>query len=73
MVISSTRRPSREPQDRKRIDMSTSTLVRHSQRNPFTEVREARRQRTLQLSAVISAIAGVTATALALVTIGLGS
>ncbi|ROP64086.1 hypothetical protein [Curtobacterium sp. PhB115] len=53
--------------------MSTSTLLRHSQRNPFSEIREARRQRTLQLSAVVSAIAGVTATALALVTIGLGS
>ncbi|WP_181421227.1 hypothetical protein [Curtobacterium sp. MCSS17_011] len=52
--------------------MSTSTLVRHPRRSPFTEVREARRQRVLQLSAVISAIAGVTATALALVTVGLG-
>jgi hypothetical protein len=57
----------------KAIDMSTSTLVRHPRRSPFTEVREARRQRVLQLSAVISAIAGVTATALALVTVGLGS
>ncbi|MCA5923952.1 MULTISPECIES: hypothetical protein [Curtobacterium] len=53
--------------------MSTSTLVRHDRRTPFTEVREARRQRALQLSAIVSAIAGVTATALALVTIGLGS
>ncbi|OII13061.1 hypothetical protein BIU97_03860 [Curtobacterium sp. MCBA15_009] len=55
------------------VDMSTSTLVRQSQRSPFSEVREARRQRTLQLSALVSGIAGVTATALALITIGLGS
>ncbi|WIE66242.1 MULTISPECIES: hypothetical protein [unclassified Curtobacterium] len=53
--------------------MSTSTLVRQSRRSPFSEVREARRQRTLQLSALVSGIAGVTATALALITIGLGS
>ncbi|KQS08282.1 hypothetical protein ASG04_14330 [Curtobacterium sp. Leaf183] len=56
-----------------RIDMSNATLVRHAQRHPFTEVREARHQRALQLSAVVTAIAGVTATALALVTIGLGA
>ncbi|OIH94838.1 hypothetical protein BIU92_05515 [Curtobacterium sp. MCBA15_003] len=55
------------------VDMSTSTLVRQSRRSPFSEVREARRQRTLQLSALVSGIAGVTATALALITIGLGS
>ena len=72
MIISSTRRPSGCPEigaDRH----EHRTLVRHSQRHPFTEVREARHQRALQLSAVISAIAGVTATALALVTIGLGA
>jgi hypothetical protein len=56
-----------------RIDMSSATLVRHSQRHPFSELREARHQRALQISAVISGIAGVTATALALVTIGLGA
>lgn len=53
--------------------MSDATLVRHTQRSPLSEVREARHQRMLQLSAVISGIAGVTATALALVTIGLGA
>lgn len=53
--------------------MSSAALVRHSQRHPFSELREARHQRALQISAVISGIAGVTATALALVTIGLGA
>jgi len=53
--------------------MSSATLVRHSQRHPFSELREARHQRALQISAVVSGIAGVTATALALVTIGLGA
>ncbi|WP_186317547.1 hypothetical protein [Curtobacterium sp. 9128] len=53
--------------------MSNALLHRHAQRNPFSEVREARHQRALQLSAVISGIAGVTATALAFVTIGLGA
>lgn len=53
--------------------MSSATLVRHSQRHPFSGLREARHQHALQMSAVISGIAGVTATALALVTIGLGA
>jgi hypothetical protein len=53
--------------------MSNEILVRRAQRNPLSEVREARHQRALQISAIISGIAGVTAAALAFVTIGLGA
>ncbi|MBT2500934.1 hypothetical protein [Curtobacterium sp. ISL-83] len=53
--------------------MSSSLIVRSAQRSPFTELREARHLRVLQISAVVSALAGITATALALVTVGLGA
>ena len=53
--------------------MSNNLLVRHAQRSPLSEVREARQQRTLESSALITGIVGVTVTALALVTIGLGA
>jgi hypothetical protein len=53
--------------------MSNALLLRRAQRNPLTEVREARQLRTLQTSAIVSCIAGVTATAVAFVTIGLGA
>ena len=53
--------------------MSSDTVVRRAQRNPLSEVREARHQRALQTSAIISGIAGVTVAALAFVTIGLGA
>ncbi|GAA1494978.1 hypothetical protein [Curtobacterium herbarum] len=53
--------------------MSNDVLVRRAQRNPLSEVREARHQRALQTSAIISGIAGVTAAALAVITFGLGA
>jgi hypothetical protein len=53
--------------------MSNELLVRRAQRSPLSELREARHQRTLQISAIISCIAGVTAAALAFVTVGLGA
>ncbi|WIB27573.1 MULTISPECIES: hypothetical protein [unclassified Curtobacterium] len=53
--------------------MSNEILVRRAQRSPLSEVREARHQRALQTSAVVSGIAGVTAAALAFVTVGLGA
>ncbi|WP_181439628.1 hypothetical protein [Curtobacterium sp. MCBD17_032] len=53
--------------------MSNEILIRRAQRSPFSEVREARHLRALQTSAIVSGIAGVTAAALAFVTIGLGA
>jgi hypothetical protein len=53
--------------------MSNALLLRRAHRNPLSEVREARQLRMLQTSAIVSGIAGVTVTALAFVTIGLGA
>jgi hypothetical protein len=53
--------------------MTVNLIPRHAQRSPLTEVRASRQQRALQLSAVVTGIVGVTFTALAFVTIGLGA
>lgn len=53
--------------------MSIDIITRHAQRSPLTEVRESRAQRALQTGAVLSGIIGVTFTAIAFVTVGLGA
>jgi hypothetical protein len=53
--------------------MSTHLLTRTSQRSPFTEVAESRRQRALVASATLTGIVSVTLAAIALVTVGFGA